>query len=181
MSVYMYGGSADFKIKKEYHTTVLSILNTYNGSTLSEFGDISDIFHEFGWDVAFNSTGDIDSMYFEYNPSQNDEEWLNLIAAYVQPGCYLEMQNDEGYRWAWYFDGQTCIEYAGGTHYYLMPDHSRRFIDERDPETPIPISQLKCEYAQRIIDGELDPAEVTFNQYLHNCMSHQGGTLTEMK
>lgn len=180
MSNYAYGGSANFKIKKEHHAAVLSIMNEYNGSSLSDFSDIFSIFYEFGWDVSFDSAGNIAGAYFEYGPSDDDEEWLNLIAPYVQPGCYLEMTNEDGYRWAWYFDRKTCTEYAGDTHYYLMPDHSRIFTDERDPETPIPICQLKQEYARLILDGSIDPAEITFAAFLSNCMSHNNGTLTEI-
>lgn len=176
---YMYGGSERFLIQNKHLPIVLEILSTYCECV---FIDEEDAFDHLGWDTYYSKEGNIISISHDDRKAYDGEDvWLNLIAPYVKPGSYLAMENSDGYRWAWYFDGKTCTEYAGDTHYYGMPDHSRRFTDERDPETVIPISQMKREYAQRILDDDLDPAEITFSQYLNNCMSNQGGTLTEIK
>lgn len=174
---YMYGGSERFLIQNKHLPNVLEVLSNYCEQT---FIDVEDAFDHLGWKVYCSKGGNIISISHDDRKAYDyDNVWLNLIAPYVKPGSYLAMENSDGYRWAWYFDGKTCTEYAGDTHYYLMPDHSRIFTDERYPEAPIPISQLKREYAQHILDDDIDPTEITFTQYLNNCMSRNGGTLTE--
>lgn len=175
---HMYGGSQKFFIRKEHAADLLEILSTYCDKC---FDSLVQAFDHLDWRIGFDTAGNITDLYHEYGRYEDEDYWLNLIAPFVEPGSYISMENDDDYRWAWYFDGKTCTEYAGDTYYYLMPDHSRTFTDERDPETVIPISQLKREYAQHILDDSIDPAEVTFTQYLSNCMSDQGGTLTEVK
>ena len=54
----------------------------------------------------------------------------------------------------------------------------RLYTDERNPETPISESQMKREYGQHVADGSIDPSEQTFEQYLMNCMTYKGGTLS---
>ena len=175
---YMYGGSERFLIQNKHLPNVLEILSNNCNQT---FADEEDAFDHLGWDVYYSKEGNIISIsHDDRKPCDDEDYWLNLIAPYVKPGSYLAMENSDGYRWAWYFDGKTCTEYAGDTHYYGMPDHSRIFADERDPETPIPISQLKREYARLILDDDLDPSEVSFSAFLSNCMSHNNGTLTEI-
>lgn len=55
------------------------------------------------------------------------------------------------------------------------------FTDERYPDNVIHIDQLKQEYGQHIVDGAIDPAEKTFEQYVNCCLSCNGGTLTGYK
>lgn len=60
----------------------------------------------------------------------------------------------------------------------MADTQERLFADERTPETPVPESQIKREYGQHVANGSIDPAEQTFPQYLMNCMSANGGTLS---
>lgn len=60
------------------------------------------------------------------------------------------------------------------------PPQGRIFLDQRSPEHPISEQQLKREYGQHIADGSIDPCEISFADYLHNCLESQGGTLSEM-
>lgn len=57
-----------------------------------------------------------------------------------------------------------------------MISQERRFIDERYPEIVLTENQLHTEYRMSDI---LD--EVTFSQWLENCMQYNNGTLTEFK
>ena len=51
------------------------------------------------------------------------------------------------------------------------------FVDQRRPDEPISLNQLRDEYWEQIDRGEIDPAEITFPQYIYNCMESKGGTL----
>ena len=53
------------------------------------------------------------------------------------------------------------------------------YIDECNYDLiTIPKSLLAREYAQKILSGEINPDEISFKGYLHNCSSANGGTLT---
>ena len=52
---------------------------------------------------------------------------------------------------------------------------TRFFRDQRYPDELISIEQLKREY-----DESTNPDELSFAQYLFNCMESQGGTLSEV-
>lgn len=51
------------------------------------------------------------------------------------------------------------------------------FVDQRYPDERIFPSQLWDEYREQISRGEIDPEEITFLQYIFNCMESEGGTL----
>lgn len=51
------------------------------------------------------------------------------------------------------------------------------FVDQRYPDERIFLSQLWDEYWEQIDRGEIDPEEITFLQYIFNCMESEGGTL----
>ena len=51
------------------------------------------------------------------------------------------------------------------------------FVDQRRPDERIFPPQLRNEYWEQINRGEIDPDEINFRQYLHNCMESEGGTL----
>lgn len=61
-----------------------------------------------------------------------------------------------------------------------MNSKIRWFRDERYPDAMISEPQLKREYGEQIAQGSIDPVEMSFLQYLHNCMEAQGGTLSEV-
>ena len=52
------------------------------------------------------------------------------------------------------------------------------FVDQRYPDERIFLSQLCDEYWEQIDRGEIDPEEITFLQYIFNCMESAGGTLS---
>lgn len=51
------------------------------------------------------------------------------------------------------------------------------FVDQRRPDERIFLPQLRDEYWEQVDCGEIDPAEITFPQYIYNCMESEGGTL----
>ena len=52
------------------------------------------------------------------------------------------------------------------------------FVDQRYPDERISSSQLWKEYWEQVGRGEINPEEVTFPQYIFNCMESEGGTLS---
>ena len=55
----------------------------------------------------------------------------------------------------------------------------RFFVDERDTGATLPAEILAREYAQKILSGDIDPSEHTFDQYIECCLERNGGTLDE--
>jgi hypothetical protein len=50
-------------------------------------------------------------IMFEGEKSDStEEEMFNVIAPFVKAGSYIEMQGEDGARWRWVFDGETCKE-----------------------------------------------------------------------
>ena len=56
----------------------------------------------------------------------------------------------------------------------------RFFVDERDTGATLPAEILAREYAQKILSGDIDPSEQTFDQYIEYCLERNGGTLREL-
>lgn len=52
------------------------------------------------------------------------------------------------------------------------------FVDQRYPDERISWNQLWEEYREQVGRGEINPEEVTFPQYIFNCMESAGGTLS---
>ena len=52
----------------------------------------------------------------------------------------------------------------------------RLFVDERQPDKIITEQELAVEY---LLDEDIEP-EITFHMHIANCMSYNGGTLTEV-
>ena len=51
------------------------------------------------------------------------------------------------------------------------------FVDKRCPDERFSANQLWKEYWKQVDCGELNPEEITFPQYIFNCMESEGGTL----
>ena len=62
----------------------------------------------------------------------------------------------------------------------MAESKTRIFRDQRYPDQLISLEQLKKEYGEQIADGSIDPDELSFTQYLNNCIESQGGTLSEV-
>ena len=62
----------------------------------------------------------------------------------------------------------------------MRKEQLRWFRDQRYPDQLICEEQIKQEYGSHIVDGSIDPAEKSFQQYLLSCMENRGGTLTEV-
>jgi hypothetical protein len=68
---------------------------------------------EWRWDISEDEDGNVDYISFGGEKSGDDEILFRAIAMYVKPGSFIEMQGEDGYRWRWVFDGDTCKEKSG--------------------------------------------------------------------
>ena len=59
------------------------------------------------------------------------------------------------------------------------PEESvRQFVDQRYPSVIISETELKKDYGKQIADGDIDPASLSFEEWLFNQMEAAGGTLS---
>lgn len=95
--------------------------------------DICDIFEDTGFYLEpimcydreprrCENSGDF-SFYFEYNPWHSDEaeEFLNMIAPFVDRGSYITFIGEDDFMWAYYFDGKKATMYGGEVCFPGMP------------------------------------------------------------
>ena len=77
-----------------------------------------EIAQAFRWDMDMNEDGDVYWITFNGEKYGGDEMiFLNIIAPYVKKDSYIEMEGEEGERWQWYFDGETCEEHHAIINY----------------------------------------------------------------
>jgi len=79
----------------------------------SEFAESKTIEEALGawrWDTDVNNDGDITSLSFTGEKMGDDITLFEAIAPYVKRDSIIEMSGEDGMRWAWYFDGEKCIE-----------------------------------------------------------------------
>jgi len=77
-----------------------------------EAGDLSNLLDEWRWeaDVDHDNGGAIIGLNFHGEKAGDDLAMFQAIAPHVEPGSYVEMTGEEGERWRWTFDGETCKE-----------------------------------------------------------------------
>lgn len=92
--------------------------------TLLDFAEegetLDDVFHCMGFNVKYDSGGDIAAIWYkegsdaERDPAL-DDAWLSTIASCVEDGSYLSIISDAPANrvWRWYFNGRHLWWYAG--------------------------------------------------------------------
>jgi hypothetical protein len=75
---------------------------------------LEDALRPWRWDIEFNGNGngsdDVDWIMFHGEKYGDEDILLAAIAPYVEPGCFIEMQGEDGALWRWTFDGATMTE-----------------------------------------------------------------------
>lgn len=70
-----------------------------------ECGSLKDVLSEAGWPAEIDSdTGDICSLYFDGEKLGSEEEWMGILAPYVENGSYIEVSGEEDSIWRWCFN-----------------------------------------------------------------------------
>lgn len=79
--------------------------------------DLCEAVHAWRWSMTTDESGDIIGIRFDKWKYADDDVLFKILAPFVEPGSYIEMQGEDGYSWRWDFDGKTCagIPPAWGT------------------------------------------------------------------
>ena len=98
-----------FTIRKENYEKILLASNCkvklYNGEVDTDC--IYNLFDGNRWEVDFDDYGNLDGIQFTGENGHAGDDWLPVIAPYVEPGSFIEMFGEDGRRWRLNFDGNT--------------------------------------------------------------------------
>jgi hypothetical protein len=72
--------------------------------------DVKAIIRAWRWEPKFDENGNICGINFDGEKYGDDGILFNAIAPYVEAGSYIEMVGEDGAKWRWIFDGETCEE-----------------------------------------------------------------------
>ena len=75
---------------------------------LEEATTIEEQLKAWRWSPKNDSYGNIISVEFVGEKEGEDEEFLSVLAPYVRPNSYIEMEGEDGAMWKWIFDGKCC-------------------------------------------------------------------------
>ena len=99
-----YSPKNEIKIDKHY-----AWVNEQEVLNATTFEGVAEAFR---WDTEKDSEGNVTDFIFNGQKYGGDElVFLNANAPYVKKGSFIEVQGEEGERWKWYFNGNTCEEY----------------------------------------------------------------------
>lgn len=145
MSYYASTYETDVRILAKDVPRLIDIYNAmYNESGVAAT-TIDDVFRNTGFTpdpiIHYNRaarsperSGDY-SFFYEYNPWRSDEadEFLEMIAPFVERGSHIAFIGEDNCMWAYYFDGTEVEEYEGETYFPGMPGEvSYRGLSERE-------------------------------------------------
>lgn len=72
--------------------------------------DLGEAFGAWRWGLNEGPDGSWILSEFVGEKLGDDNKLFDAVAPYVTPGSYIEMLGEDGSRWRWVFDGQTCEE-----------------------------------------------------------------------
>lgn len=126
MGYYAHSVDGDFLTKqRNIEPMIRAIKDGYkNYSFITDHDNVEGLFGEFGLDVTFDDrNGDIDGVWFcdQKFGSDEMEEFLSVIAPFVEAGSYIAFQGEDDSIWAYYFDGEKCLYYPGRIDFPNMP------------------------------------------------------------
>ena len=117
--------NSSFKIKKEnFQATALEILkNKVCFTNLIELNHLPTILDSLGWDTVIDpDSGDIIDINFVGENMHDEEDLFRIIAPFVEPGSFIQMNGGSIDFWEWRFDGKTCKEVPGKVVFEEEPE-----------------------------------------------------------
>lgn len=127
MPSYIWGRSKNFNIPPENFQQVINELDTLLCSGEPDEDErsecIEDAFLNWGWTAIANAGDGVRRLDYDGDiySDEPDYEVLSNIAPYVERGSIVEMGDDSGNRWCWYFDGRHATWHDGIVEYPTLP------------------------------------------------------------
>lgn len=136
MGYCVFSREGQFRILKAYEVEALEALGPLGefaqGDTLVEAIECA------GWEVEtpetfpdlYKNLGEYAIVHISHTDKWHelDEQMLECLAPFVEPGSYLEFEGEESERWRYWFDGQQLVE--------DIPDiiwHAPPVVEQRPP------------------------------------------------
>lgn len=70
----------------------------------------SELMRKLRWEVEMDDEENVVGIEFYGEKLGDDEQLFGMLAPFVEPGCFIEMQGEDGTLWRWVFDGKSCEE-----------------------------------------------------------------------
>jgi len=61
------------------------------------------------WEVTYDDDNNIIDIIFMGEKAGAEEQYFNILAPFIESGSYIEMCGEDGNRWKYYFNGDSCI------------------------------------------------------------------------
>lgn len=73
---------------------------------------LEDAMYAWRYEIEYNGdgSGDVAWIMFQGEKYGDDEKLFQALGPYVEPGCFIEMQGEDGALWRWTFNGTTMVE-----------------------------------------------------------------------
>lgn len=133
MGYYACSKEANVRINASNVDLLVKEYNEKHNESSNVASDISDVFEDTGFFPEPIMLYDSEqgrmvksgafSFYFEYErwDTEAAEEFLNMIAPFVERGSYITFSGEDDAVWAYYFDGEKVTEYWGEVCFPGMP------------------------------------------------------------
>ncbi len=79
------------------------------------------------WSVSVDDDGNIDDLYYIEGKWNWEDDLIELIAPFAEDGSHVELVDDGGYGWQYYFHNGKVKEYGGHLEFPDSPIRDPRF------------------------------------------------------
>jgi len=100
-------GSKFFVKAENKHKAFESLQELYSLEDCKVFEDAMDYLN---WNVEVDKNYNVVKVDFMAENLRDDYEIFEAISPFVESGSFIEMLGEDGRRWRWLFNGETCKE-----------------------------------------------------------------------
>ena len=111
-----------------------NLYDTFGRLPLGNATTLEEALSELYWEPETDEEGNVVALCFSGEKSCDEDDWLCVLAPFVARGSYLTMEGEYSNAWRWYFDGETCKEYAGELIFPGCPEDEGNDHRVRDKE-----------------------------------------------
>jgi len=133
MGYYINCMEASFHIKKENFAPALAAIKVAGAKkagkksggqyqnhwswidmdTVANAAELKDFLEEARWIPSFDPDGNITCVSFDGEKLGSEDEWLKVLAPWVESGSYIQCSGEEDAIWRWTFNGGHMVEVSG--------------------------------------------------------------------